>query len=207
MNARHRSPDLILASSSPYRRLLLERLGLPFAIAVPDIDESPLPGETPEAMVLRLAEQKARRVAPTHPQGLIIGSDQVAVLDGRVAGKPGGHEAAVAQLLASSGRTVAFLTALCLLNAASGRSQAEVVTTRVTFRALDRETVEGYVAIERPYACAGALQVEQLGITLLERIESDDPSALIGLPLIRLARMLAAEGVDLYATGRRRHAG
>ncbi len=199
MNVRRRAPDLILASSSPYRRLLLERLGIPFTVAAPDIDERPLPGEPPEAMVLRLAEDKARRVATDHPRALIIGSDQVAVLDGRIAGKPGGHEAAVAQLLASSGRTVPFLTALCVLDAASGRRQSEIVTTRVTFRELDRATVEGYVAVERPYACAGALQVEQLGITLLERIDSEDPTALIGLPLIRLGRMLAAEGINLYA--------
>lgn len=191
-------PDLILASSSPYRRLLLERLEIPFATATPDIDESPLPGEAPETMVLRLAEAKARRVAVDHPGALIIGSDQIAVLDGRIIGKPGSHEVAVAQLLASSERTVPFLTSLCVLNAATGRVQLDVATTQVTFRRLDRAMVEGYVARERPFACAGAIQVEKLGITLLDRIDSDDPTALIGLPLIRLARMLEAEGIDLY---------
>lgn len=195
-------PRLILASSSPYRRLLLERLEIPFTTATPDIDESPLPGEAPEAMALRLAEAKARRVAVEYPAALIIGSDQTAVLDGRIVGKPGGREAAVAQLLASSGRTLPFLTALCLLNSATGAVQRDITTTRVTFRDLDRATVEGYVNRERPFACAGAIQVEKLGITLLDRIEGDDPTALIGLPLIRLARMLEAEGIDLYSAQR-----
>lgn len=192
-------PDLILASSSPFRRQLLGRLGIDFATASPDIDESPLSGEAAEAMALRLAEAKARRIAIAHPEALIIGSDQIAVLDGRIVGKPGGQAAAIEQLLAASGRTLPFLTAVCLLNAATGRLQCALVPTQVTFRPLDRATVEGYVAHERPYACAGALQVEQLGITLLERIDSEDPTALIGLPLIRLSRMLEAEGIDLYA--------
>lgn len=194
-----RFPPLILASSSPYRRLLLARLGIDFDTASPDIDESPLPGEAAETMAPRLAEAKARRIAADRPGTLIIGSDQVAVLDGRIIGKPGGREAAIAQLLATSGRTLPFLTAVCLLNAATGRVQRALVPTQVTFRRLDRATVEGYVACEKPYACAGALQVEQLGITLLERIDSEDPTALIGLPLIRLSRMLEAEGIDLYA--------
>ena len=194
-----RPPKLILASSSPYRRLLLERLGIEFETAAPDIDESPLPGEAPEAMALRLAEAKARRIAADRPEALIIGSDQIAVIDGRIIGKPGGHAAAIEQLLASSGRTLPFLTAICLLNAANNHVQLDMVPTQVTFRRLDRATIEGYVSRDRPYACAGALQVERLGITLLEHIDSEDPTALIGLPLIRLSRMLEAEGIDLYA--------
>jgi septum formation protein len=192
------APKLILASSSPYRRLLLERLGIAFETASPDIDEDPLPGESPEAMALRLAEAKARRIAAERTDALIIGSDQIAVLDGRILGKPGGRAAAVEQLLASSGRTLPFLTAICVLNAASGRVQLDMVPTQVTFRRLGRAAIEGYVSRDRPYACAGALQVERLGIALLERIDSEDPTALIGLPLIRLARMLEAEGIELF---------
>lgn len=193
-----RAPRLILASSSRYRRLLLERFGIPFSALAPDVDESPLPGETAESMATRLAELKARRIAVDYPQALIIGSDQTAALDGRIVGKPGGRTAAIEQLLAASGRTVPFHTAVCVLNAASGTLRCELVPTHVSFRRLDRPTVEAYVDRERPYACAGALQVEKLGITLLERVDSEDPTALIGLPLIRLGRMLESEGVDLY---------
>lgn len=196
-NAPTSDRPLILASSSPYRRLLLERLGLAFTCVSPDVDESRLPGEAPEVMAVRLAEAKARRIAADRPGALIIGSDQVAVLDGRVIGKPGSHESAVEQLLAASGKSLPFLTAVALLDAASGRMQTALVPTRVVFRRLDRDMVEGYLAREQPYACAGSLQVERLGIVLLEGIESEDPTALIGLPLIRLSRMLEAEGVDL----------
>lgn len=195
MNSDHR--PLILASSSPYRHLLLERFGIPFSAHSPDVDETPLPGEAAEAMVVRLAEAKARRIADDHPDALIIGSDQVAVLDGRILGKPGNHANAVEQLLAVSGKTLPFLTALCVLDAASGRLQVGLVLTLATFRQMDPDRIEAYLRKEQPWACAGALQVERLGIVLLERLDSEDPTALIGLPLIRLSRMLEAEGVDV----------
>lgn len=190
-------PPLVLASSSRFRQALLRRLGLEFTAVSPDVDERALDGETPEAQARRLAESKARRIAPDHPAALIIGSDQVAVLDGHRVGKPGSHSAAVAQLTAASGRTMQFYTALCLLNAAKNRLQVDAVTCSVTFSRLDPEAIESYLRREQPYDCAGAFKSESLGIALLERIEGPDPTALIGLPLMRLARMLEAEGVKV----------
>lgn len=187
------SRPLILASSSRYRRALLERLGIPFITANPDVDEAPLPGEAPSDLVRRLAIAKATRVAGQYPSGLVIGSDQVAVYDGITVGKPGHHPAAVAQLRRISGKTAVLYTGLAVLDAASGRLQTEVVPFRITFRALTDAQIEAYLAREQPYDCAGSVRSEGLGIALLERFEGEDPNALIGLPLIRLVRMLEAE--------------
>ena len=186
---------LILASTSPFRRELLQRLGLPFSVASPDVDERRLDDESPQTLVARLAQAKARAVAAEHGDGLIIGSDQVAVLEGRILGKPGDHERAVEQLSAASGKAVTFLTGLCLLDAASGRTQVEVVPFGVVFRALSAEQIEDYLRREQPYNCAGSFKSEGLGISLFRRLDGDDPNALIGLPLICLIDMLAQEGV------------
>lgn len=190
------NPPLILASTSRYRRELLGRLGLPFEVAAPGVDERPLHGEPPRETALRLAEAKARAVAAGRAAGLVIGSDQVAECDGEPVGKPGTHAAAVAQLLRLSGHTVTFHTGVALVNAATGRAQRELVDVASTFRALSGREIETYLAREQPYDCAGAVRSEALGIVLFERVTSDDPTALIGLPLIALARMLRAEGVD-----------
>ncbi len=187
--------QLILASSSPFRRELLERLGLGFSTVVPGVDEQALPGEAPQLLVERLALAKAQAVARSHPQALVIGSDQVAVHDGRIVGKPGNHAAAVAQLRAASGGRVVLFTGLALVDAASGRAQVEVIPFATVFRRLSDEDIENYLRKEQPYNCAGSLRSEGLGIALLERFEGDDPTALIGLPLIRLVRMLENEGV------------
>lgn len=186
---------LILASSSPFRRDLLMRLGLPFAVQAPDTEEIRLPGEAAQVLVARLAEQKARAVARREPAALIIGSDQAAVLDGEIVGKPDNHERATAQLQNASGRTATFYTGLCLLDGASGRRQIAVEPFRVTFRTLTPVQIENYLRREQPYNCAGSFKSEGLGIALFERLEGDDPSSLIGLPLIRLTRMLEAAGV------------
>jgi len=191
------APNIILASTSPYRRELLARLGLPFTTADPRTDENPLAGETPEALALRLSEAKARAVAKQFPNSLIIGSDQVAIMDGQVFGKPGTHARAVEQLRILSGRTVNFFTGLCLLNSTTGHAQVEGVPTLVTFRDLSDHEIENYLRREQPYQCAGAAKVEGLGIALLDRCQSDDPTALIGLPLIALRTMLRAEGVEV----------
>lgn len=189
-------PLLVLASSSPYRSALLGRLGLPFETAVPRVDETPGRGESPQALVLRLAEAKARAVAPDHPQALIIGSDQVACIDGDILGKPGDRPRAIAQLERASGRCVVFQTGLCLLNAVTGHAQALVEPFRVHFRTLTRQRIEAYLDRERPYDCAGSFKSEGLGIALFQRLEGEDPSALVGLPLIRLLTLLESEGVD-----------
>lgn len=188
---------LVLASTSPYRRELLGRLGLPFASTRPDTDETALPGETPEALVARLAELKARSVATRHPDALVIGSDQVAVLDGEVIGKPGTAERARAQLARASGRSVRFLTGLCLLDATSDDAQVLVEPFTVHFRRLDAARIARYVDAEQPYDCAGSFKSEGLGITLFARLEGDDPNSLVGLPLIRLVDLLAERGVAL----------
>lgn len=188
-------PPLILASTSPYRRALLERLGLPFSTAAPDVDERRHPGESPSELVQRLAEAKARAVALNHPDALIIGSDQVACLDDAILGKPGDHATAIAQLERASGRCVLFQTGLCVLDARSGQAQTLVEPFRVHFRLLSRARIEGYLERERPYDCAGSFKSEGLGITLFERLEGDDPAALIGLPLIRLIPWLEAAGL------------
>ncbi|MFC6673815.1 Maf family protein [Marinobacterium aestuariivivens] len=189
--------NLILASSSPFRRVLLDRLGLPYRCISPGIDETPQPHETPEALVQRLALEKARAVARQVPQGLIIGSDQVAVLDGDIIGKPLTHETARCQLQRASGRSVQFLTGLCLLDARTGESQVEAVPFRVHFRTLSDRMIEHYLQREQPYQCAGSFKSEGLGIALFERLEGDDPNSLIGLPLIRLIRMLENAGVEV----------
>jgi septum formation protein len=190
------SPALVLASTSPYRRQLLERLGLPFTCAAPAVDERRRTGESPQVLVLRLAEAKARAVAPHHTNALIIGSDQVACLDNEVLGKPGDRAHAIAQLERASGRTLVFQTGLCLLSTATGRAQTLVEPFRVHFRTLDRRRIEGYLDREQPYDCAGSFKSEGLGIALFERFEGDDPNTLIGLPLIRLIALLEAEGID-----------
>ncbi len=188
---------IVLASTSPFRRSLLEKLGFPFITDSPDAPEDPLPEESPEALVCRLAELKARAVANQHPDSLIIGSDQVACIDGEILGKPGTKERAITQLENASGRRVAFYTGLCLLNAKTDHTQVVCEPFFVHFRKLDREQIVRYLDKEEPYNCAGSFKSEALGITLFERLEGDDPNTLIGLPLIRLVRMLEREGVTL----------
>jgi septum formation protein len=175
---------------------LLARLGLPFIVAAPGIDETPRAGESPAELALRLAELKARAVAPAHPAALIIGSDQVADCAGAVIGKPRDRGHALEMLRAMRGRSIVFHTALALLNARSGRIQLALVDVASTFRTLDDDALEAYVDADRPFDCAGAIRAETLGIALLTRVASDDPTALIGLPLIRLTDMLLAEGVS-----------
>lgn len=187
--------ELILASSSRYRADLLRRLGLPFAAYAPDIDESATPGERPRDLVERLARQKAAAVAQAHRNALIIGSDQVAVLGERILGKPGTAARAREQLGLLSGRSVTFLTSLCLLDAASGTAQAAVIPANVRLRQLSAAEIADYVAREQPLDCAGAFKSEGLGIALFEAIEGTDPNALIGLPLIALCSMLRQAGV------------
>jgi septum formation protein len=195
----HETPNvkIILASSSPHRRALLARLKIPFEAISPEVDEAPRPGETPEALVERLAIEKARKVAADHPDALVIGSDQVAVYNGAIVGKPYSHEKAVMQLRAASGCTVTLYTGLTLINATTRLVQSEVVPYRVTFRRLTEAQIENYLLQEQPYSCAGSVKSEGLGIALLEKFEGDDPNTLIGLPLIRLVRMLENEGVQV----------
>ncbi len=188
-------PRLILASTSPYRRALLERLGVPFEVTRPDVDETPRPDETPRALVARLAAAKATAADARFDDGLSIGSDQVAAFDGAVLGKPGHHAAAVAQLQAVSGRIVEFLTGVCVCDLASGEARHDLAVTRVRFRTLDDAEIERYLTREPAYDCAGSFKSEGLGITLVDGIEDDDPTALIGLPLIRLCRLLRDFGV------------
>lgn len=190
-------PPLILGSSSPYRRELLTRLRIPFDVAKPDIDETPLAGERPETTALRLSRLKAEAIAVNHPGALVIGSDQVCTLDGMQIGKPGSHDKALAQLQAMRGRTVTFHSALCLLDGRTGESQLADVQTRATFRDLSDIELDAYLRLEAPYDCAGSAKVEALGITLLSRVESDDPTALIGLPLIALTGMLRHVGYPI----------
>jgi len=186
---------LILASSSPFRRELLSRLMIPFEVVVPDVDETPRQHESPQALVERLAILKAQTVASKHPDALVIGSDQVAVHDGEIVGKPHTHERAVEQLRTASGKTVMLYTGLALINSTSGRVQSEVVPFGVTFRALTELQIQTYLRKEQPYHCAGSVKSEGLGVALLERFEGEDPATLIGLPLIRLIRMLENEGL------------
>jgi len=186
---------LILASSSTYRQTLLERLGLPFTSVAPDIDETPLPGESPRALVARLSEQKARVVAETHPDALIIGSDQVSVRDGEIIGKPHTHARAIEQLRASSGRQIDFLTGLCLLNAATDTAHVVIEPFSVRFRPLSDDAIERYLRADTPYDCAGSFKLEGRGITLFSALDGRDPNALIGLPLIALVDLLQREGV------------
>ena len=196
-------PRLILASSSRYRRELLERLRVPFDVVVPAIDETPLAGESPAATALRLAEAKARAVAAGldgRQPALVIGSDQVATYDDRQIGKPGSHANALAQLQAMRGREVLFHSALCLFDSASTKAQSVDVITRVQFRDLPDAALQAYLLAETPYDVAGSAKSEGLGIALLDAIHSDDPTALVGLPLIALSRMLLAVGYPLLET-------
>lgn len=187
---------LVLGSTSPYRRELLQRLRLPFAVQAPGVDESALPGETPAQLADRLALAKARAVAGQHPQAVVIGSDQVADLDGAAIGKPGSHERAVQQLLHMSGREVAFRTAVAVVCLDSGFQAHARVDVQVRFRTLRLEEIEAYLRAEAPYDCAGSAKAEGLGIALLDSIGSDDPTALLGLPLIATCRLLRAAGLD-----------
>jgi septum formation protein len=186
---------LVLASTSPYRRELLERLRLDFDTVAPGVDEAPYAGESPAATAVRLAQAKASAVRSAFPQALIIGSDQVAELDGERLDKPGTHERAAAQLRRLSGRTATFHTAVALLNAGTGAMHSRLMVTRVVFRELTPTVIDSYLRKEQPYDCAGSAKSEGLGIALLRAIEGDDPTALIGLPLIALTELLAAEGV------------
>ena len=190
------APPLILASSSRYRRELLQRLRLPFESVSPDLDESPMPGEVPADLALRLALAKARAVASTRPGAVVIGSDQVADLDGLAIGKPGTHERATEQLHQMSGRRVVFQTAVAVVRPDTGYERCELAAVAVQFRELRSDQIERYLRLEQPYDCAGSAKCETLGIALLASIHSDDPTALVGLPLIRTATMLREAGLD-----------
>ena len=189
-------PTLILASTSRYRRELLHRLRLPFEVMAPGVDESRLPAEAPAAMALRLALAKARAVAALRPEAVVIGSDQVADLEGLALGKPGDHERATAQLRQLSGRRAVFQTAIAVVRPATGFEQVLLAPVNVQFRALNDAEIEHYLRAEQPYDCAGSAKSESLGIALLESIHSDDPTALVGLPLIRTCRLLRDAGID-----------
>jgi septum formation protein len=197
MNSESLSEGLILASSSKYRKYLLERLQIPFVCRSPDIDETTLPGESPLELVARLAMKKAQSVSHANPRAVVIGSDQVAVFNGRIIGKPGRYQAALEQLLSFSGQTIEFLTAVAVQCLASGFNDMYIDTTVVGFRILKVDEVERYLVAEEPYDCAGAFKAESLGIALFEYIRSDDPTALVGLPLIRTAAMLRQTGLQL----------
>ena len=192
-------PRLVLGSTSVYRRELMQRLRLPFEVAAPQVDESPQPGESPAALAQRLALEKARDVAARHPGAVVIGADQVADLAGQALGKPGDHARALAQLQALSGQWVVFHTAVAVLRPDTGFEQVWVAPVRVRFRELQDADIERYLALEQPYDCAGSAKCETLGIALLEAIESDDPTALVGLPLIRTCRMLREAGIDVLS--------
>lgn len=185
---------LVLASTSPFRRALLEKLEIEFEVMAPDVDENIRIDEIPEQLVARLSEAKAKAVAEHFTHALVIGSDQVAVVDGQILGKPGDHENAVKQLRRLSGKRVSFLTGLCVYNTESKRVQLDVVPFNVIFRQLTDNQIENYLRKEQPYNCAGSFKSEGLGIALFERLEGDDPNTLIGLPLIRLTQMLESEG-------------
>ncbi|MBI1424346.1 MAG: septum formation inhibitor Maf [Gammaproteobacteria bacterium] len=191
------SQPIVLASTSIYRSALLERLKISFETAAPGIDETPFPGETPVQTSARLSREKAHAVAENYPNALIIGSDQVALLDGQQLGKPLTHENAVRQLKAMRGKTITFYTALTLLNALNGETQTEVVENRVAFRNYNDREIESYLIKEQPYHCAGSAKSEGLGIALISRMEGDDPNALVGLPLISLIAMLEKQGVQI----------
>ncbi|GKS75659.1 Maf family nucleotide pyrophosphatase [Acidovorax sp. SUPP950] len=188
---------LVLGSTSRYRAELLSRLRLPFDVAAPDVDETPHAGEAPSTLALRLAMAKARAVSAAHPDAVVIGSDQVADLSGQPLGKPGTHEKAVAQLQRMRGHSVVFQTAVAVVCAATGFEKVELAPVEVRFRDLSDAEIERYLLAEQPYDCAGSAKSEGLGISLLDSIQSDDPTALIGLPLIRTCRMLRAAGMEL----------
>jgi len=190
------APRLILASTSRYRRELLSRLHLPFEVHAPDVDETPHPSEDPATLARRLATAKAQVIATRAPDAVVIGSDQVADLDGHCIGKPGNHARAIAQLKSMSGRAVVFHTAVAVLASARRYARTEVVSVNVRFRTLTDTEIEHYLRLEQPYDCAGSAKCETLGIALLEAIESDDPTALVGLPLIRTCELLREAGID-----------
>ena len=189
-------PNLILASTSPYRRVLLEKLGVPFECAAPNVDESPQPGESPRHLVVRLAQEKAKSLAARFPDHLIIGSDQVCVLDGIITGKPHTEENARQQLLKARGSIVTFYTGLALYNSSTGHLQTECEPFDVHFRHLSEQEIDDYVRKERPLNCAGSFKSEGLGIALFERLDGRDPNALVGLPLIALCQMLRRENYN-----------
>lgn len=190
-------PRLILGSTSRYRRELMTRLRIPFDVVAPDVDETPHPGEAPAALASRLALAKAHAVAALHPDAVVIGSDQVADLNGRPLGKPGDHARATAQLQAMRGQSVVFQTALAVVHATQGFAQSALVPVQVRFRELNDDEIEAYLRAEQPYDCAGSAKSEGLGIVLLDAIVSDDPTALVGLPLIQTCKLLRAAGVSL----------
>jgi septum formation protein len=192
------APTLILASSSPYRQQLLQRLGMPFVAIAPNLDESPQPGESPKNITLRLAKAKAQAIASLHPKAWVIGSDQSADLNGHAIGKPGTHAAALAQLKQMQGQIVVFHTSLCLIG--QGFCETTHVPTTVQFRNLPEQVLDQYLRLEQPYDCAGSAKSESMGIILLEKIESEDPTALIGLPLIALTSLFLQAGIPLPAT-------
>lgn len=193
--------ELVLASTSPYRRVLLERLGVPFVTFKPDVDETPRPDEPAWALARRLAQAKAEAAQVLFPSSLIIGSDQVATLDGALIGKPGNHARATAQLRAVSGRCVDFYTGLCVLNTKTRQAHSEVVPYAILFRTLTERDIEHYLRREQPYDCAGSFKSEGLGTALFAKHLGDDPTALIGLPLIRLVALLQREGLDVLGDG------
>ncbi len=196
------SLPLVLGSTSRYRRELLQRLRLPFEVLAPQVDETPRPGERPADLAQRLALEKARDVAARRPQAVVIGSDQVADLDGEAIGKPGTHERAREQLQRMSGRQVVFQTAVAVVGPGGGFQRCELAPVRVQFRRLRDVEIERYLQLDQPYDCAGSAKSESLGIALLDTIDSDDPTALIGLPLIRTCALLRAAGLDpLLAAG------
>lgn len=195
----HVNRKLILGSTSVYRRELLERLRVPFSIESPHVDETPLPDEMPDALARRLALAKAQAVAQRFPDAVVIGSDQVADLAGQPLGKPGNHARAVSQLQRMSGKVVVFQTAIAVVCLESGYCGESLAPVKVQFRHLTDSEIENYLRAEKPYDCAGSAKSEGLGIALLERIDNDDPTALIGLPLIRTAQLLRAAGIDLLA--------
>ena len=197
MTIQHLPLSLILASTSPFRKSVLERLHIPFKSFAPNIDESQLPNEVPTKLVKRLAELKAQAAQSAYPQALIIGSDQVAVIDDKILGKPGNHEQAIEQLTFASGKQVDFLTGLCLLNTNTNKAQTDIVRFSVKFRQLSLSQIENYLHKDKPYNCSGSFKSEGLGIALLDEMLGNDPTAIIGLPLIRLVRMLEAEGMSV----------
>ncbi len=189
--------ELVLGSTSPFRKELLEKLGLPFSCAAPDVDESHGQGESPQGLVQRLAIAKAKVVAVAHPDALIIGSDQVACVNNDILGKPGNRDKAIEQLCSMSGKTISFYTGLCLLNSKTGHTQVLCEPFHVHFRNLSTEQISRYVDKEQPFNCAGSFKSEGFGITLFRKLEGDDPNTLIGLPLIRLVEMLNQEQIIL----------
>jgi septum formation protein len=191
--------QLILGSTSPFRKKLLQRLSIPFITASPDIDETPHQNEPPEDYVTRLSLEKARAVATQHANALVIGSDQCSVLDGVIRGKPHHHNNAIEQLRQSSGKRVSFLTGLCLYDSATKAYELDLIPFHVDFRELTEHEIDAYLIAEQPYACAGSFKSEGLGISLFKRLQGDDPTALIGLPLIRLAQMLRKKGIVIPA--------